>query len=87
MSHHDHDHDHMHEHEHEHEHEPAAARLSRAEFHRAHQARAEAQAERLLAARARLGSRWLAWVAGELYALSPPEFTAMVRRELQRRQG
>ncbi|MOA70587.1 hypothetical protein D3C78_1995690 [compost metagenome] len=43
-----------------------------------------AEAERLLAARATLGGRWLAWVAGELYALSPPPFASMVRRELQR---
>ena len=27
---------------------------------------------------------WLGWVAGQLYQLSPPEFAAMVRRELQR---
>ncbi len=43
--------------------------MSRADFHRAH---------------ARLESRWLAWVATELYRLSPPAYAAMVRRELQR---
>jgi hypothetical protein len=55
---------------------------SRADFHQANQARAEAQ--RLLAAKAELGGRWLAWVAAELYALKPAEFAQMVRRELQR---
>lgn len=56
----------------------------RAAFHRAHQARAEAEAQRLLARRAELQGRWLSWVAQELYQLSPPEFANMVRRELQR---
>jgi len=76
MSDHDHDHDHDHNH----------APLSRSDYHRAHQARAAAEAERLLAERERRGARWLAWVAGELYALSPPQYASMVRRELQRRQ-
>ncbi len=57
---------------------------SRAEFHQEHQARAEQQAQRLLAAKAQLGGRWLGWVAGELYALSPAPFAQMVRRELER---
>ena len=56
----------------------------RAAFHQQHQARAEAEARRLLAARAQLGGRWLAWVAGELYALTPSSYAQMVRRELQR---
>ncbi|MNJ70324.1 hypothetical protein D3C77_667740 [compost metagenome] len=56
----------------------------RAEFHREHQARAEAEAQRLLAARERLQGRWLAWVAGELYGLSPSAYANMVRRELSR---
>ncbi|SFP65123.1 hypothetical protein SAMN05216229_104163 [Geopseudomonas sagittaria] len=60
---------------------------SRADYHCAHQARALAEAERLLAARERLGGRWLTWVAGELYALTPPQFASMVRRELQRLRG
>lgn len=60
------------------------APTGRAHFHRQHQAQAMAQAERLLAMREALGASWLAWVAGELYQLSPPEFAAMVRRELQR---
>ena len=60
------------------------ARTGRAQFHRQHQAHAVAQAERLLARREALGAGWLAWVAGELYQLSPPEYAAMVRRELQR---
>ncbi|WP_161864472.1 hypothetical protein [Pseudomonas yangonensis] len=57
---------------------------SRADYHREHQARAEAEAQRLLARRAELQGRWLPWVAQELYQLSPPEFANMVRRELQR---
>ncbi|MBF8733578.1 MULTISPECIES: hypothetical protein [Pseudomonas] len=60
------------------------APTGRAQFHREHQAQAVEQAERLLAQREALGSAWLAWVAGQLYQLSPPEFAAMVRRELQR---
>ncbi|MBF8755794.1 hypothetical protein [Pseudomonas guariconensis] len=60
------------------------ASTGRAQFHREHQAQAVEQAERLLAQRQALGSAWLAWVAGQLYQLSPPEFAAMVRRELQR---
>ncbi|MFO3723014.1 hypothetical protein [Pseudomonas sp. HLMP] len=58
--------------------------VGRAAFHRRHQAQASALAERLLAQREALGSTWLAWVAGQLYRLSPPEYAAMVRRELQR---
>lgn len=57
---------------------------SRAEFHHANQARAEADAQRLLAAKAELGARWLNWVAAELYALKPAAYAQMVRRELQR---
>ncbi|HSX90504.1 MAG TPA: hypothetical protein VLG17_21185 [Pseudomonas sp.] len=57
---------------------------TRAEFHQANQARAEAEAQRLLAVKAELGGRWLSWVAGELYALKPPAYAQMVRRELQR---
>lgn len=56
----------------------------RAEFHQANQARAEAEAQRLLAAKAELGARWLSWVAAELYALKPAAYAQMVRRELQR---
>jgi hypothetical protein len=58
--------------------------MSRAQFHQQHAARAEAEARRLLEQRADLGARWLDWVAAELYRLTPPEFAAMVRRELQR---
>jgi hypothetical protein len=57
---------------------------SRADFHREHQARAEAEAQRLLAAREQWQGRWLAWVASELYRLSPPAYANMVRRELSR---
>ncbi|MGB4073294.1 hypothetical protein [Pseudomonas sp.] len=57
---------------------------SRAEFHQANQASAEAEAQRLLAAKAELGGRWLSWVAAELYALKPAAYAQMVRRELQR---
>ena len=60
------------------------ARTGRAQFHREYQAQAVEQDERLLAQREALGNAWLAWVAGQLYQLSPPEFAAMVRRELQR---
>lgn len=58
--------------------------MGRSQFHQQHAARAEAEARRLLAKRAELGARWLDWVAAELYQLTPPEFAAMVRRELQR---
>ena len=61
-----------------------SAKPSRADFHRQHQDRAISEAKRLLAERERLQGRWLDWVAGELYALTPPEFAAMVRRELER---
>jgi hypothetical protein len=57
---------------------------SRAEFHQANQARAEAEALRLLAAKTERGGAWLSWVAAELYALTPPVYAQMVRRELQR---
>ncbi|KRW59343.1 hypothetical protein [Pseudomonas sp. TTU2014-080ASC] len=56
---------------------------SRAEFHRANQSRAEAEAQRLLAAKEQLGPRWLSWVASELYALKPAAYASMVRRALQ----
>jgi hypothetical protein len=64
--------------------EVTAEKPSRADYHRQHQARAEAEAQRLLARKAELQGRWLPWVAQELYRLSPPEFANMVRRELQR---
>ena len=60
------------------------AKPSRADFHQANQARAEAEAQRLLAAKAELGGRWLSWVAAQLYALKPAAYAQMVRRELQR---
>ena len=46
-----------------------------------------ASSEMLLDARAEQGGRWLDWVAGQLYLLRPPEYAAMVRRELQRLSG
>ncbi|WP_068825400.1 hypothetical protein [Pseudomonas sp. BMS12] len=58
--------------------------MSRASFHQQHAAGAEAEARRLLEQRTALGARWLDWVAAELYRLTPPEYAAMVRRELQR---
>lgn len=58
--------------------------MSRSEFHQQHAERATAEARRLLGHREILGPRWLAWVATELYQLKPPEFAAMVRRELAR---
>jgi hypothetical protein len=58
--------------------------MNRSEFHQQHAERATAEARRLLAQQSALGARWLAWVAAELYQLSPPEYAAMVRRELAR---
>ena len=58
--------------------------MNRTEFHQQHAERATADAQRLLAQRPALGPRWLDWVAAELYRLSPPEYAAMVRRELAR---
>ena len=58
--------------------------MSRQQFHQEHAGRARAEALRLLEQREVLGPRWLAWVATELYALKPPEFASMVRRELER---
>lgn len=58
--------------------------MSRASFHQQHAEQAVAEARRLLAQRQALGPRWLSWVAAELYRLSPAEYAAMVRRELQR---
>jgi hypothetical protein len=57
--------------------------MSRAQFHQQHAARAEAEARRLLEQRAGLGASWLDWVAAELYRLTPAQYAAMVRRELQ----
>jgi len=54
--------------------------MSRSAFHTQHASRAIAEAQRLLEQRQRLGAAWLAWVATELYQLSPPEYAAMVRR-------
>ncbi|MCQ4312035.1 hypothetical protein D7241_17760 [Stutzerimonas sp. VN223-3] len=58
--------------------------MSRSNFHQQHAERAAAEARRLLEKRSALGARWLAWVASELYQLTPPEYAAMVRRELAR---
>lgn len=58
--------------------------MSRSEFHQQHAERATAEARRLIEHRQALGPRWMAWVATELYQLKPPEFAAMVRRELAR---
>ncbi|MEX6502640.1 hypothetical protein [Pseudomonas zhanjiangensis] len=58
--------------------------MSRAAFHQQHAEQARAEARRLLAERETRGAGWLAWVASELYRLSPVEYAAMVRRELQR---
>ena len=41
--------------------------MNRADFHHQHAQRATTEARRLLEQRATLGSRWLAWVASELY--------------------
>ncbi|TDF77868.1 hypothetical protein [Pseudomonas sp. H9] len=61
----------------------AHAPQGRADFHARHQAKAREQAERWLAERERLQGAWFDWVATQLYQLSPPEYAAMVRRELQ----
>ncbi|WP_312905684.1 hypothetical protein [Stutzerimonas nitrititolerans] len=58
--------------------------MSRFDFHQQHAERARREAPRLFDQRQVLGSRWLTWVAAELYQLSPPEYAAMVRRKLQR---
>ncbi len=58
--------------------------MSRFDFHQQHAERARSEAQRLFDQREVLGSRGLTWVAAELYQLSPPEYAAMVRRELQR---
>ncbi|QGZ31982.1 hypothetical protein [Stutzerimonas stutzeri] len=58
--------------------------MKRSEFHQQHAERATAEARRLLEQQSALGARWLAWVASQLYLLSPPEYAAMVRRELAR---
>ncbi|MBF8653317.1 hypothetical protein IRZ81_21325 [Pseudomonas putida] len=63
---------------------PEQAPGSREHYHREHQARAMAEAQRLLAAREAVGGRWLGWVAAELYTQGPPHYVAMVRRALQR---
>ncbi|GGM23131.1 hypothetical protein ACFQDN_14095 [Pseudomonas asuensis] len=57
--------------------------MSRADFHQEHAARATAEAQRLYARRNEMGTRWLPWVATELYSLSPTEYAAMVRRALE----
>ena len=62
---------------------PSAA-TTRQDFHRQHADDARREAERLLAERAAWGPRWPAWVATQLYALSPAPYAAMVRRELER---
>lgn len=56
----------------------------RADFHARYQDQAREQAEQWLAQRPSLQGGWLAWVATQLYQLSPPEYAAMVRRELQK---
>ncbi|WP_323158063.1 hypothetical protein [Pseudomonas fulva] len=56
---------------------------SRERYHREHQARAMAEAQRLLAAREAMRGRWLDWVAAQLYTQGPPHYVAMVRRALQ----
>lgn len=61
--------------------------MGRQQYHADHAARAIDEARRLLDQRAALGPRWLAWVATELYQLSPPEFANMVRRELERQSA
>jgi hypothetical protein len=58
--------------------------MNRSEFHQQHAERATAEARRLLEQQSARGARWLAWVAAELYQLNPPEYAAMVRRELAR---
>ena len=56
-------------------------------FHAANEARAQEQARQWLARRDELKGQWLTWVAAQLYQLTPAEYAAMVRRELQRLAG
>ncbi|MFK8331950.1 hypothetical protein M2D63_018265 [Pseudomonas sp. BJa5] len=60
------------------------ASAGRADFHARYQDQAREQAEQWLAQRSSLQGSWLTWVATQLYQLSPPEYAAMVRRELQK---
>ncbi|MBV6288030.1 hypothetical protein [Pseudomonas aegrilactucae] len=65
----------------------AEGAVSRAQYHAAHHARAEALARDWIAQREVLQGAWLDWVAGQLYQLNPPEYAAMVRRQLQQLAG
>ena len=56
--------------------------LPRADFHQQHQARAQAEAQRLFEQKAVLQGAWLNWVASQIYALQPAAYGSMVRREL-----
>ena len=60
--------------------------LPRADFHQQHQARAQAEAQRLFEQKAVLQGAWLNWVASQIYALQPAAYASMVRRELARLQ-
>ncbi|VEF10572.1 Uncharacterised protein [Pseudomonas fluorescens] len=57
--------------------------LKRADFHSQNLANAQQEARRLFAAKTELQGAWLTWVASQIYALRPPEYASMVRRELQ----
>ena len=56
--------------------------LPRADFHQQHQARAQAEAQRLFEQKAVLQGAWLNWVASQIYALQPAAYASIVRREL-----
>ncbi|MCF4998512.1 hypothetical protein GIW70_18300 [Pseudomonas syringae] len=60
--------------------------MGRADFHLQNLDSAREEAERLYAAKARLQSAWLGWVASQVYSLQPAAYASMVRRELQRLQ-
>jgi hypothetical protein len=60
--------------------------LARADFHELHQARAQAEAQRLFDQKAVLQGAWLGWVASQIYTLRPAEYASMVRRALARLQ-
>ncbi|WEJ70316.1 hypothetical protein [Pseudomonas sp. PSE14] len=49
--------------------------------------RAKAEAGKLFGERSKRKGKWSEWVQDELSALTPPEFQAMVKREVERLVG
>ena len=54
------------------------------EFWQQNLERAKIEAGKLFGERAKRKGRWDDWVRGEIDALSPPEYQALVRREVDR---